>query len=285
MVVLSHLTESDRAEYEVLLSQVKKDESKQHQAWANLTFKKGQHHQEICDTRVPFFLPQGRRDDSSTAHIYNLYRGPCALRVSTLTEEFLQQRIFLLKQILIKEDRDGSSNSDHTDIKDGLVDLCMELGVFAQGPLQVPMTARARKRKAWLQEHKPSVLLWESHDQVRFPQNVQKLLGTTWVYLGTDVQRPGDEVDLLACRAYIREIGNQWAAGRPKAVGMGQEPFNWLKRVLEPFDVWMPCTMLDEDCCISDVPGDYICMRVCIYIHTCISTYMNTYVDTSHDAG
>ncbi len=258
-VILDRITESERAHRQQSLVSIREKEAKYAKTWRELTCKSITRHKDVCITEVPFFLPQGDGPKSSTVHIYNLYYGPCAFRASTMAMEQLQGRIFGLNNILKKEASCVDKNDkDSEEIKNSLVDLCMEIGLFSEKPLDAPMDDVDQQREDWLENHKETILAWEKAENINIPEPVADLLGKTWIFLGSDIQKACEQPDLLAERAYIRAIGNEWAVGCPSALGMAEQGFNWLKRILEPFDVWLPCTMLDEDCCISDIPGGEI---------------------------
>ena len=48
-----------------------------------------------------------------------------------------------------------------------------------------------------------------------------------------------------------------------------------LQHALEPFEIWVPCSMLDEYCCLSDIPGMYFCKHCVNVLLTAQCTTIN----------
>jgi hypothetical protein len=258
------MTEDERQKCCKELEEECKDEERQEQAMRELTSVPGGDDLAVRNPSRPHFLPQN--DDSAdpgstTMHIYNLFYGPNALRVSTWIMKDLECKIFALKGILNALNAETAANASSETLRDflkgeknHLVELCIELGVFSDSPLQD--AENKPDREDWLEEHRQQISRWTRHTDVKFPKKVRDMLGKTWVFLGSDVQGPDEPLDMVKQRVYIRKVCNSWAEGRPGVIPeMHDETLNWLRLILEPFDAWLPCDMLDEECCISDIPG------------------------------
>ncbi len=264
---MRRLSEDERRKYSRELEEECRDEAAQDQARRELTSVPGRDDEAVRNPKRPYFLPQ--KDDlagagSTTMHIYNLYYGLYALRVSTRMLADLQSKVFALKGILSALDAEtaanafGEANRDFLKAeKNHLLDVCIDLGIFSDSPLQ---DADNRiEREDWLDDHRPKISKWTRAEDVKFPEKVSALLGKTWVFLGSDVQGSGEPLDMVKQRAYIRSVCNGWAEGRPSMLPeMAHEPFNWLRLIVEPFDAWLPCKMLDDECCMSDIPGEWL---------------------------
>ena len=98
---------------------------------------------------------------------------------------------------------------------------------------------------------------WRSMTDVELLPTMLPFLDKAWIYVGK-----GE--DITKDRIYIRDKLNAWVEGSIRLDDHHDcsrvESFS-LQPALEPFDIWVPCSMLDEYCCLSDIPGVFICVN------------------------
>jgi hypothetical protein len=206
----------------------------------------------IFQKKWDFMLPAGMKnaDGGVTAHVFNLRFGPCALRVITKSKEVLQRSLFILSVMLNHSNHDENNRTDRNwenKVK-ALESMCIELGVYREEICEAEDTQK---------ELYDRVKQWNSYTDVPIPSAVEKHLGQLKVYIGK-----GE--DVMVDRIYIREVLRRWVdgsifledmdCGGPQASISGKSPVN-LHHALEAFDIWLPCQVLDQYCCLSDIPG------------------------------
>jgi hypothetical protein len=204
----------------------------------------------IFQKKWDFMLPAGMKNSEGgvTAHVFNLRFGPCALRVITKSKEELQRSLFILSVMLNHSNHDENYRTDRNwenKVK-ALESMCIDLGVY-----QEDTEAEDRQKELY-----DRVKQWDSYTDVPIPSAVEKHLGQVRVYIGK-----GE--DVMVDRIYIREVLRRWVDGSifqedmdcgPQASTSGRSPLN-LHHALEAFDIWLPCQLLDQYCCLSDIPG------------------------------
>jgi hypothetical protein len=217
----------------------------------------------IFQQKWDFMLPAGMKngDGGVTAHVFNLRFGPCALRVITKTKEALQRSLFILSVMLNHNNHEENCRTDRNwenKVK-ALESMCMDLGVYQKE------ICEAEDRQKELYDR---VKQWDSHLDVPIPAAVEKHLGQVRVYIGK-----GE--DAMVDRIYIRDVLRGWVDGSilqedmdcgPQAstsASQGKAHLN-LHYALEAFDIWLPCQLLDQYCCLSDIPGTFGFVR-CAY--------------------
>ena len=203
----------------------------------------------IFQRKWDFLLPAGMKNSEGgvTAHVFNIRFGPCALRVITKSKVELQRSLFILSVMLNHSNHDENYRTDRNwenKVK-ALETMCMELGIYQDEICDVD----DRQKELY-----DRVKQWESYKDVPIPAEVEKHLGQVRVYIGK-----GE--DVMVDRIYIREVLRRWVDGSILHGGMDcepapsrQSPLN-LHYALEAFDIWLPCQLLDQYCCLSDIPG------------------------------
>ena len=203
----------------------------------------------IYDQDNAFILPAGGVTTGDkgglTAHIYNMRFGPCALRVQTKTKEELQLQLYELRDLL----NGGIRRSDKALNKIcALQQICHSVGVCG-GELGGDGSLEAAELE--------KIKNWQSHHDVLIPSDVAQYLGKVWVYLGN-----GESC--LTDRVFVRECLKKWTLKQSRAqlegfdkgeVRMDDTVLKKLAFALEPFDLWLPCSVLDQYCCLTDIPG------------------------------
>ena len=194
----------------------------------------------LGDSRWAFMLPAGNKTEGSgglTVNCFNLRFGPFALRVITKSEDELQINILRLGEILRHPDYEENLHQDDS-VKaevESLGHSCLQLcGVDYETP-----------------EGKNTIKSWKQKTEVPFHPKIRACLGKIWVYAG------GGE-DIQTDRIYIRDKLTSWVEGKSPSDDPFPEPLS-IQTALEPIDIWLPCNMLDEYCCLSDIPGCCLC--------------------------
>jgi hypothetical protein len=193
-----------------------------------------------------FILPAGAHSGRGglTANCFNLRFGPFALRVMTKTKEELGKQLFRLGEMMrhpnyLENMREETAwEKEATTLREMFHQLCgIEKG-SADGDAIIQG--------------------WKSPHDIQFCPEVISSLGKVWVYVGKGEEPHVD-------RVYIREKLMNWVDGKLSGVNIeGSQSSTGassasLKLALHPFDIWVPCEMLDEYCCLSDIPGMHVC--------------------------
>ena len=189
-------------------------------------------------SRWAFMLPAGDKSGSGglTANCFNLRFGPFALRVITKSEEDLQFQLYRLSEMMNHPDFEENYGSDSTWQReaDALSQVCKQLCGFD------------------IEGGEAEIKKWRSARDVRLLPSVLPHLNKVWIYVGK-----GE--DITKDRIYIRDKLNSWVEGNiPCADHDGAPTASCgasFQAALEPFDIWLSCSMLDEYCCLSDIPG------------------------------
>ncbi len=206
----------------------------------------------LGDSKWAFMLPAGNKTDGSggvTVNCFNLRFGPFALRVVTKSEADVRSQIFRLGEMMRHPDYDERLNGDESwrSEAESLGQVCLQL--------------------CGLDMHRDKEIIknWRSRAEIQFLDSVLPNLGKVWIYVGNGK-------DIIKDRLYVKDQLNSWIQGiipqeapLPSAgssVPSGEQVVS-MQSALEPFDIWLPCEMLDEYCCISDIPGtDSNLMRI-----------------------
>ena len=187
-----------------------------------------------------FILPAGFKVGSGgglTANCFNLRYGPFALRVITKSEEELQTQLFRLSEMRNNPLNDENMREDQAWQREAqaLNQICSQLCGLNMRIDQDDKTIKS----------------WRSSRDVKILPCLLPFLNKVWVYVGN-----GE--DIIKDRLFIRGKLNSWVAGKippdDKETVVGSDTIS-LQAALEPFDLWIPCDMLDEYCCLSDIPG------------------------------
>ena len=204
--------------------------------------------QMIFQSGWDFMLPAGAKSGEGgvTAHVFNIRFGPCALRVITKTKAALQKSLFLLSVMLNHSNNEQNCKTDRSwenKVK-SLEAMCDQLGIYREE------TRECEDMQKGLHE---LVKQWKSHHDVPIPAFLEKKLGKVFVYVGK-----GE--DLMVDRIYIRNMLRAWVGGAvvdDGSVSTGKDPKESLNLhfALEDFDIWLPSQLLDQYCCLSDIPG------------------------------
>jgi hypothetical protein len=197
-----------------------------------------------------FMLPSGHNlgRGGLTANCFNLRFGPFALRVSTKSEEELQKQLFRLAEMMRHPNNLEKMREDQTweNEAEALGEMCRQL-------------CGADKD---LESGEQTIKKWNVPQDVKFHSSVVSFLGKVWVYVGN-----GDNIQVD--RIYIRDKLMDWVEGkvptsdRFSEEGLEETGLASLKLALHPFDIWVPCEMLDDCCCLSDIPGVCECILLC----------------------
>ena len=207
--------------------------------------------QTIFQSGWDFLLPAGAKSGEGgvTAHVFNLRFGPCALRVITKSKEALQRTLFLLSVMLNHSNNEQNCRTDRNwenKVK-ALETMCVHFGIYREE------TRDLEDKQKGLYE---LVKQWRSHADVPIPAVLEKKLGKVFVYLGK-----GE--DLIVDRIYIRNVLRSWVEGTVVDDGDVSDASAPDLRAslnihfaLDAFDIWLPSQLLDQYCCLSDIPGE-----------------------------
>jgi hypothetical protein len=200
-------------------------------------------------SRWAFMLPAGDKTGSGglTANCFNLRFGPFALRVITKSLHDLQLQLYRLSEMMNYPEFEELRATQETWQReaDALNQVCKQL-------CGIDIESGGIKIKAW-----------RSPRDVKLLPAVLPHLNKVWIYAGR-----GE--DIIKDRIYIRDKLNAWVEGNIPSAGGSESATSAcgdnLQAALEAFDIWLPCSMLDEYCCLSDIPGaDYVEI-ICGYV-------------------